>query len=100
MDIEKRILDAKAAQGLDVMDAVVDGKLVTSIPSGLVMVEASTDLTELGDYPPGTIAFTAGYKGVWQLNGDKTAWYSLLTSDVIEMPEPDTDDEEGDGGDE
>lgn len=49
------------------MDYVKDGKLYKNMPTPSVMVAAQTELASmLADYPPGTIAYTAGYEEMWQ----------------------------------
>lgn len=44
---------------------------------GAVMVKDETELTNLTGYAPGTIAFTAGYKKMWQLDFDGT-WVIIV----------------------
>lgn len=44
---------------------------------GAVMVKDENSLPELKNYPYGTIAFTAGYKKMWQLDFDGT-WVSII----------------------
>ena len=45
---------------------------------GSVMVSSESDLDGLTGYPSGTIAFTAGYKKMWQLDVDGTTWVDML----------------------
>lgn len=60
------------------LDYVKDGVLHRGANTPSVMVTAESDLSELPkDYPPGTIAQTAGFKQMWQLAADGT-WVSLL----------------------
>lgn len=58
-------------------DVVHGNLLVKDTPAPTVLVEAETDLAQLPAYPAGTIAYTAGFKGMWQLDtsGD---WISVL----------------------
>lgn len=44
---------------------------------GAVMVKDEGELANLSNYPYGTIAFTAGYKKMWQLDFDGT-WVSMV----------------------
>lgn len=44
---------------------------------GAVMVKDEGELANLSNYPFGTIAFTAGYKKMWQLDFDGT-WVSII----------------------
>ena len=40
---------------------------IKTTPNRSVMIEdEDTDFALLGSYPPGTVAFTAGWKKVWQ----------------------------------
>ena len=60
------------------MNDVVHGQtLVKDTPAPSVLVSAQADLAELPAYPAGTIAYTAGFKAMWQLSaaGD---WVSVL----------------------
>jgi hypothetical protein len=45
---------------------------------GTVMVSEENDLQILSAYPPGTIAFTPGYKKMWQLGLDGETWVDML----------------------
>lgn len=44
---------------------------------GAVMVKDETELANLTGYAPGTIAFTAGYKAMWQLDLDGN-WETII----------------------
>lgn len=44
---------------------------------GAVMVADENELANLEGYAPGTIAFTAGYKKMWQLDFDGT-WVTIV----------------------
>ena len=58
-------------------DYVVDGGVVRNAPTRFVMVTSESDLATLtGDYEPGTIAYTAGYKALWQLSA-AGEWVSI-----------------------
>ena len=55
------------------IDYVKDGKIHVDIPSNQVMVVSKAEAeSTLADYPPGTIAFTAGYVDIWQKAADAT----------------------------
>lgn len=60
-----------------VNDVVHGDLLVKDTPAPTVLVEAETDLAQLPAYPAGAIAYTAGFKAMWQLDtsGD---WISVL----------------------
>lgn len=59
-------------------DYVQDGELHRGGTAPSVMVTAQTDLENLpDDYPPGTIAYTAGFKAMWQLSA-AGEWVSLM----------------------
>lgn len=57
-------------------DYVKDGELHTNVSGLSVMVESQSDLASLTDYPPSTIAYTAGFGSMWQLDADGT-WQSI-----------------------
>lgn len=44
-----------------------DGKLMKGMPIECVMIRSSSDLASL-NYPAGTMAYTAGFKRIWQLD--------------------------------
>lgn len=58
-------------------DVVYGQTLVKDTPAPSVLVSTQDDLAELPAYPAGTIAYTAGFKAMWQLSaaGD---WVSVL----------------------
>lgn len=62
------------------MDYVKDGVLHVNSEARAVCVTSENDLDELTGYSPGSIAFTAGYKKIWQLGADGT-WVDLLESE-------------------
>lgn len=60
------------------LDYVHDGTLHRGANAPSVLVTAQADLSDLPDvYPPGTIAYTAGFKAMWQLSADGT-WVSMM----------------------
>lgn len=76
-------------------DVVANGKLLVNVPAAEVMVEDEFDLGDMHDYPPGTVAFTPGYKKIWQMNGQKTTWIDMLgNSDNYLISNPDLDDDD------
>ena len=54
------------------LHVVSDGEVYRNNSVQQVMVESEEDLALLSDYdyPPGVIAFTAGYERVWQKDAD------------------------------
>lgn len=60
-----------------VNDVVHGDLLVKDTPAPTVLVEAQTDLAQLPAYPAGTIAYTAGFKAMWQLDTQGN-WVSVL----------------------
>ena len=58
-------------------DVVSGGELIKDMPAPSVLVTAQTDLAQLPEYPAGTVAYTAGFKGMWQLNA-AGEWVSVL----------------------
>lgn len=56
---------------------VKDGVVYTGAIQDTVMVESEDDLEGLADFPVGTVAFTAGFGGMWQLAADGT-WADML----------------------
>ena len=57
-------------------DAVVDGELKTNCQSRIVFVKAESDLANLPEYAPGTLAATYGLDSVWQLD-DSGTWVEV-----------------------
>ena len=51
-------------------DYVMDGKVIVGANTSSVMVNSESDLAQLADYAPGSIAYTPGFAKVWQLNAD------------------------------
>lgn len=60
------------------VDYVKDGQLYVGANVPSVMVTDALILEELKPiYPPGTIAYTAGFKAMWQLDADGK-WVVIL----------------------
>ena len=76
--MENMKLFPNSAKQVGVLDYVGnDGLLVKNCTVVAVMVRSSSDLADIaGEYPPGTIAFTAGGGYKWQLaaDGDWEEW--------------------------
>lgn len=53
-------------------DYVKNGEVYKNNPSQSVMVSEQSDLADLTDYGVGTIAYTAGFKKLWQKSADGT----------------------------
>lgn len=58
-------------------DVVHGNLLVKDTPAPSVLVSAQSDLANLPAYPAGTIAYTAGFKAMWQLDA-AGSWISVL----------------------
>lgn len=58
-------------------DVVHGNLLVKDTPAPSVLVTAGSDLTKLPAYPAGTMAYTAGFKAMWQLDASGE-WISIL----------------------
>ena len=67
MEIKNMTRTARKVLDLGMIDVVdSDGVLREDVPCKGVMVTAQTDLANLPDYQPGTIAFVAGFGSMWQ----------------------------------
>lgn len=53
------------------------GNLVKNDDAKMVMVRSKADLDALEGYRPGTIAHTAGFKNMWQLDADGQ-WHTIV----------------------
>lgn len=59
-------------------DYVRNGELHSVGIASAVMISSSDDLAELSThYPPGTLAYTPGFRDMWQLNAEAN-WISIL----------------------
>ena len=67
-----------------------DGDIVEDSPIKFILITDESDLTDLSGYPIGSIAFTAGELGKWQLDA---------SGDWISFTPEDSSDDSGDGGD-
>ena len=61
----------------DIGDYVENGELRENVPTSAIMVESESDLENLEGYYPGSIAYTAGFKKMWQLDSDDE-WVSMV----------------------
>ena len=61
----------------DISDYVKDGELHENAPTNAIMVESESDLANLEGYYPGSVAYTAGFQAIWQLNSDGE-WVSMI----------------------
>ncbi len=74
MEIVKETVLSKIGQ----TDYVQDGTLHRGANTPSIMVTAQADLANLpDDYPPGTVAYTAGFKAMWQLDASGE-WISMM----------------------
>lgn len=60
-----------------VNDVVKGNDLTPNVPAPSVLVEQQSDLANLPNYPAGTIAYTAGFASMWQLNASGS-WISMI----------------------
>lgn len=58
------------------LDYVQDGKVIVGAKPSSVMVRDENDLDELEGYVPGSMAYTAGYIRIWQLDAEGN-WVEL-----------------------
>ena len=56
---------------------LMDGEWSTTGATGAYLVESQSKLASIPDVCPGDIAFTAGYKKMWQMDTDGTTWVSI-----------------------
>ena len=61
-------------QTLDEIDYVQDGVVYHGVHTSNVQVGDADELELLAGYTPGTIAHTAGYKKMWELDTDGETW--------------------------
>ena len=61
----------------DGFDYVSNGDIYQGVQPREVMISSSSDLVLLGDYPAGSIAYTAGYGSMWQKKADNT-WVQFV----------------------
>ena len=54
-----------------------NGNLVKNDDAKMVMIRDKADLDILGSYRPGTIAYTAGFKNMWQLDASNE-WQTIV----------------------
>ena len=75
-----------------------DGDVHIHVKSCEVMVTAKSDLDSLSGYEPSSIAYTAGFKNIWQLGADGT-WVAIVEEAVPDDGGSDADGgSDGDGG--
>lgn len=73
MEIKNMTRTARKVLDLGMIDVVdSDGVLREDVPCKGVMVTAESDLANLPDYQPGTIAFVAGFGSMWQKDATGT----------------------------
>ena len=59
-------------------DYIKDGTIYQNSPLQVVLIESESDLDNLTDlYEPGTIAYTAGFAGMWQLDSEGN-WVEVI----------------------
>lgn len=60
------------------VDYVANGNVYTKVEVKSVLIGSQSDLASLTGYTPGTIAHTAGFANMWELDVDGTTWVSLM----------------------
>lgn len=68
------LMDVVTSTG--VSDYVKDGEQYINVSGLAVMVESESDLDNLIGYPPTSIAYTAGFGNLWQMDADGN-WQSI-----------------------
>ena len=64
---------------VSLLDYVKNGVLHKQVPSDSVLVGSSADLAAVAEnYNPGVVAYTAGFKHMWQLDVDGSTWVSIV----------------------
>ena len=71
---ENLLMDVVTSAGAS--DYVMNGEVHMNVSGLAVMVESQSDLANLTDYPPSSIAYTAGFANMWQLDANGT-WQSI-----------------------
>ena len=62
---------------ISINDVVRDGEIYAGVSAPSVMVESESDLANLPTYPAGTMAYTAGFQAMWQLDASGN-WVSMI----------------------
>lgn len=77
MDIKKIVHNETKVTGTN--DVVNGNDLTIDTPAPSVLVEQQSDLANLPSdlYPAGTIAYTAGFRAMWQLSA-AGEWVSMI----------------------
>lgn len=72
MKTETNTFNPEMMASSQIIDVVQDHRLIRNVPASTVMVSAQSDLADLTDCAPGSVAFTAGGGLAWQLaaNGE------------------------------
>ena len=74
---------------IDYIDS--DGDIVENSPIKFILITDESDLTDITGYPVGSIAFTAGELGKWQLDASGE-WVSFTPDNSEETPDSDGGD--------
>lgn len=91
MSIVNSSREFRAVNTSDLYDYIdSDGNLHINAASNPILIRSSDDLelSDLSAYPPGTLAHTAGWKGVWQKGADGS-WVDMMEVDSDETTEVD-----------
>ena len=63
-------------QDIGNIDYVKNNTIYKNNPCKAVLISNEQDLTKLSEYPPGTMAYTAGFRSLWQLSISRE-WISV-----------------------
>ena len=66
-----------ATQTLDEIDYVANGDVYHGVHTSNILVGSESDLAQLTGYTPGSIAHTAGWASMWELDIDGATWVPI-----------------------
>lgn len=64
MNGDDRYIDVVQTRGMN--DYVLNGQIVNNAVTEQILISSASDLAGLDNYSPGAIAYTAGYRQMWQ----------------------------------
>ena len=79
------------------LDYVQNGTLYVNTAARSVLVTSAEDLPLLPDATPGTIAYTAGFKAMWQLSADGE-WVPVFDFSGSDSADGNASDDQTEGG--
>lgn len=71
----------KKVQETSSIGYVKDGKLFQDASAPVIQIESQSQLSDIANIPecgPGTIAYTAGWKAAWQLKSNGIDWEQMF----------------------